>query len=235
MGERPGGRPSAGKAPRRTAQRILQAALVQFNRFGEPNVSISQVAAELRISPGNLHYHYRTKDDLVNALFGEFDAKLAPLLEAAPQVSDLEDAWFLLHSLIELIWQYRFLYRDLNYLLGKNRLLETRFQSILQDKTRAMQSLLSGLSGNDILRIEAQEIIATATNMVLLLSYWLSYEFVLDPRHALEDANAERAMLRGARQTLSMFAPYVQSMHRAHMQALCGAYDERAAPVLGQT
>lgn len=235
MGERPGRRPSAGKAPRRTAQRILQAALVQFNRFGEPNVSISQVAAELRISPGNLHYHYRTKDDLVNALFGEFDAKLAPLLEAAPQVSDLEDAWFLLHSLIELIWQYRFLYRDLNYLLGKNRLLETRFQSILQDKTRAMQSLLSGLSSNDILRIEAQEIIATATNMVLLLSYWLSYEFVLDPRHALEDANAERAMLRGARQTLSMFAPYVQSIHRAHMQELCGAYDERAAPVLGQT
>ena len=230
MGERPGRRPSAGKAPRRTAQRILQTALAQFNRFGEPNVSVSQIAAELRISAGNLHYHYRTKDDLVNALFGEFDARLAPLLEATHEAQDLEDAWFVLHSLFELIWQYRFLYRDLNHLLGKNRLLETRFQSILQDKTRAMQALLAGLSGNDVLSIEAQEIGNAATSMVLLLSYWLSYEFVLDPRHALEDANAEQAMLRGARQALGMLRPYVRGGHRAHMQALCGTYDQHAAP-----
>ena len=229
MAERPGQRPSLGKAPRRTAERILQAALTQFNRFGEPNVTTAQVAAELRISPGNLHYHFRTKDDLVNALFGEFDAKLAPLLEASPEASDLEDAWFVLHSLFELIWQYRFLYRDLNHLLGKNRLLETRFQSILQDKARAMQAMLAGLHGSGVLRIEAQEIDNAATSMVLQLSYWLSYEFVLDPRHALEDANADRAMLRGARQALGLLAPYVRSGHRAHMQALCGAYEERSA------
>ena len=89
MAARPGRRPS-GKAPRRTAHRVLQTALARFNRFGEPNVSTSQIAAELSISPGNLHYHYRTKDDLVNALFGEFDAKLAPLLEASHEASDLE-------------------------------------------------------------------------------------------------------------------------------------------------
>lgn len=232
MAVRPGRRPSVGKAPRRTAQRILQAALAQFNRFGEPNVSTSQIAAELRISPGNLHYHYRTKDDLVNALFGEFDARLAPLLEASHEASALEDAWFVLHSLFELIWQYRFLYRDLNHLLGKNRLLESRFQSILQDKARAMRALLAGLSGRGILSIETQEIDSAATSMVLLLSYWLSYEFVLDPRHALEDANADHAMLRGARQALGLLTPYVNSSHRAHMQALCGAYEEHAAPGL---
>ena len=128
-----------------------------------------------------------------------------------------------------MIWKYRFLYRDLNHLLGKNRLLETRFQSILQDKTHAMQALLAGLSGSGILRIEAQEIDNAATSMTLLLSYWLSYEFVQDPRHALEDANADRAMLRGARQALGMLTPYVRSGHRAHMQALCGAYEERTA------
>jgi len=47
----------ARKAPRRTAQRILEAALDLFNRFGEPNVSTTLVAGELNISPGNLYYH----------------------------------------------------------------------------------------------------------------------------------------------------------------------------------
>ena len=43
-----------------------------------------------------------------------------------------------MHSLFELIWEYRFLYRDLNDLLSKNRLLETRFQTVLKNKSRAI-------------------------------------------------------------------------------------------------
>ncbi len=44
----------ARKAPRRTAERILEAALDLFNRLGEPNVSTTAVAAQLGNSPGNL-------------------------------------------------------------------------------------------------------------------------------------------------------------------------------------
>ena len=41
------------KAPRRTAQRILDTTLDLFNRFGEPNVSTTLISVELGISPGN--------------------------------------------------------------------------------------------------------------------------------------------------------------------------------------
>ena len=53
----------ASKAPRRTAERILASALGLFNRFGEPNVATTMVAADLGISPGNLYYHYPGKED----------------------------------------------------------------------------------------------------------------------------------------------------------------------------
>ena len=47
--------------------------------------------------------------------------------------------------LFELIWEYRFLYRDLNDLLSKNRRLETHFQFVLKHKTRAVQAVLDGI------------------------------------------------------------------------------------------
>ena len=93
------------KAPRRTAQRILETTLGLFNRFGEPNVSTTLISSELSISPGNLYYHFPAKDELVNALFDAFQQKLHPLLGAAPHVSDIEEAWFFMHSLFELIWE----------------------------------------------------------------------------------------------------------------------------------
>ena len=129
----------AKKAPRRTAERILEVTLDLFNRFGEPNVSTTLISAELNISPGNLYYHYPAKDELINSLFDRYERSLSELLNASDGVRDVEDAWFFMHTLFELIWQYRFLYRDLNDLLSKNRRLETHFQWVLKNKTRAIK------------------------------------------------------------------------------------------------
>ena len=214
----------AKKAPRRTAERILEVTLDLFNRFGEPNVSTTLISAELGISPGNLYYHYPAKDELINSLFERYERALADLLGAADGIRNVEDAWFFLHSLFEIIWEYRFLYRDLNDLLSKNRLLETRFQSVLKNKTRAIRALLSGMGRSGALDIDSREVYATAEGMVVLLTYWLSYEYVRDPRHALEPANAQQALLRGAQHVLNLLAPYLEEGQRQHLLRLAGEY-----------
>ncbi len=221
-----GGGPGAGgrKAPRRTAERILEVTLDLFNRFGEPNVSTTLISAELNISPGNLYYHYPAKDQLINALFERYLQALRPLLAAAGDVRDVEDAWFFLHTLFELIWQHRFLYRDLNDLLSRNRRLETEFQAVLRDKTRAVRALLDGMSRHGAVRIEAREAEPTATSMVVVLTYWLSYEYVRDPRRALEPAGAQQALLRGAHHVLRLLVLYLEAAQRNHLLQLAGAY-----------
>ena len=159
----------AKKAPRRTAERILEVTLDLFNRFGEPNVSTTLISAELNISPGNLYYHYPAKDELINSLFDRYEKALGELLQAADGVSNVEDAWLFFHMLFELIWQYRFLYRDLNDLLSKNRRVETHFQFVLRNKNQAIQSVLAGLSRSGAMKIEPRDMEPVATAMAVVL------------------------------------------------------------------
>ena len=221
----------AKKAPRRTAERILLTTLDLFNRYGEPNVSTTMISSELNISPGNLYYHFPSKEELINTLFEQFETELLELLGAAEGVRDVEDTWFFLHSLFEMIWQHRFLYRDLNHLLSRNRRLETHFPVILMRKRTAVRAILDTLvDGADRVHVTLEEDKirnAAAATMVVVLTYWLSYEYVLNPRSAMEPANAQDALLRGAHHVMSMLAPYLQEDARAHLLALISAYDAK--------
>lgn len=216
------------KAPRRTAERILEVTLDLFNRFGEPNVSTTLISAEMGISPGNLYYHYPAKDELINSLFDRYERSLNELLNASDNVRDVEDAWFFMHSLFELIWQYRFLYRDLNDLLSKNRRLETHFQFVLKNKTRSVKAMLDSMSRSGAVRVDSREIEATATSMVVVLTYWLSYEYVRDPRKALEPESAQAALMRGAHHVLNLLIPYLEQGQREHLLSLVSAYQGAA-------
>ena len=215
---------TSGKKPRRTAERILEVTLDLFNRFGEPNVSTTLISAELGISPGNLYYHYPAKDELINALFDRYERGLNEVLQAADGVDNVEDAWFFFHSLFELIWQYRFLYRDLNDLLSKNRRLETHFQFVLKNKGRAVMAALDGLSRSGAVRITGAEAQPVSTAMVVVLTYWLSFEYVREPRKALEPASAAQSLARGAFHLLSLLMPYLDPTSRAHLHTLVAPY-----------
>jgi AcrR family transcriptional regulator len=218
------------KAPRRTAQRILEVSLALFNRFGEPNVSTTLISSELNISPGNLYYHYPAKDELINALFDLYEHALGDLLQASRSVNDVEDAWFFMHSLFELIWEYRFLYRDLNDLLSKNRRLETHIRQALQNKAAAFEAMLDSMRRAGTLQIDSAQTHTVATSLVVVLTYWLSYEYVCDPRHALEPESGQAALLRGGAHALSLLAPYMQGEHREHLLQLMSAYAASAPP-----
>ena len=62
--------------------------------------------------------------------------------------------------------------------------------------------------------------------MVVVLTYWLSYEYVREPRHALEPESAGASMMRGAFHVLSLLSPYLEPGQREHLQMLVGSYEK---------
>ena len=215
----------ARKAPRRTAERIAEVTLALFNRYGEPNVSTTLISAELNIRPGNLYSHCPSKDTLVNHLYDRYESGLLLVLAAGADVKDIEDSWFFLHSLFEQIWAYRFLYRDLNNLLTRNRHLEQHLGPLIERKALALRLMLQSLAARGVLHLDPQTAQSLATSMSVMLSYWLSYEYVRDPRHALEPEHGSVALERGARHVLLLLLPHLpRPDEREHLLRLTGAY-----------
>ena len=209
------------KPKRRTRERILETGLRLFNDFGEPNVTTTVIADELNISPGNLYYHFHSKDEIVNALFGDFEREIGETLAApARRAPDVEDMWLFLHLLFEAIWKFRFLYRDLDELLSRNRLLEVHFKQILAHKVKTAAQLCEGLVASGAMQASAGEIQALATNMACVATYWLPFEYARDPRRR-EDGSG---LGRGVYQVMSMLAPFLQGGSRQLLQQLSKEY-----------
>jgi hypothetical protein len=49
---------------------------------------------------------------------------------------------------------------------------------------------------------------------------------VRDPRNALEENNAQAALMRGAQHVLNQLAPYLEPTQRAHLTHLADAYNK---------
>ena len=209
------------KPKRRTRERILEASLRLFNDFGEPNVTTTVIADDLNISPGNLYYHFHSKDEIVNALFAEFEREIEETLAApARRAPNVEDMWLFLHLLFEAIWKYRFLYRDLDDLLSRNRLLEVHFKQILAHKVKTAAALCEGLVATGEMQASRGELQALATNMAVIATYWLPFEYARDPRRR----DAVSGLGRGVYQVMSMMAPFLQGTSRQLLQQLSKEY-----------
>ncbi len=211
----------APRMARQTRVRILEASLAMFNAQGEPNVTTNHIADELGISPGNLYYHFRNKDDIVEHLFAQYEARLDAALELPEgRAPDLEDIWMQLHRVFEALWEFRFLYRDLVDILARNRKLKLRFARIMDRAAAGARELLSGLARAGVVRASADEIRALAENILLIATFWMNFNAVRGGRAEAEEASLQR----GIHQVMLLVAPFLRDAERFHLNSLAATY-----------
>ena len=204
---------------RHTRQRILDASLALFNDQGEPNVTTNHIADELEISPGNLYYHFRNKDDIIEHLFSRYEERIDAALTAPEgRLPGLEDIWLQLHLVFECIWDYRFLYRDLANILSRNRRLRIRFARILRRADEQAHAVMRGLLRNGVMRASADELDAAATNVLVIATFWLNYA------SARGDKDEQASIRAGIVQVMMLLAPFLRDAERVHLNTLTRAY-----------
>ena len=208
-------------AGRDTRERILETSLAMFNSQGEPNVTTNHIADELEISPGNLYYHFRNKDDIVEQVFARYEMRMdQALLVPEGRLPNLEDVWMQLHLVFECMWDYRFLYRDLVDILSRNRKLKMHFARILDRAANSAAEVLRGLAQAGILRATPDEIRATAENILLVATFWLNFDIVRNVR----PGTGQEDLARGIYQVMLLLAPFLRDAERAHLNTLAQAY-----------
>jgi AcrR family transcriptional regulator len=211
------------KAPRRTRERILETSLDLFNRFGEPHITTADIADEMNISPGNLYYHFRNKDDIIGELYAALEADVMPLL-VRPDDSppDVEDLWLLLHLLFEKMRDYRFFYRDLDEITSRNRRVATRFADLTRNGQDTVIGLCRAMVNAGAMKASEREILALSSNVALVSTYWMSFQRIR-ARHGADDAAGDAAgggLDRAAYQVLALIAPYLVGDGRALVERL---------------
>lgn len=208
-------------ARRNTRELILVTSLELFNDYGEPNVTTNHIADEADISPGNLYYHFRSKDDIVVELFKRFLSRFQPLIDIPDDILlQADDLWFQLHLSFEIKGEYRFLFRNLADLTARIPDLDRAMRGLLARERRAAAHSLTGLESAGILNIEPVEKELLIDNMLIALTYWIPYADLTDPG-ALSAGSAQVAAIA---RLMLMVAPFLSEAEQSQFRSIARRY-----------
>ena len=194
----------------KTRDRILEASLALFNEEGEAHTTTIDIANELDISPGNLYYHFKGKDQIIAELFSQYEIALGDTLSApieAPLGSErgqVEDNWYFLYVVLEEMYQYRFLYHNLDDILQRYPDLRRAFRRLIQLKRAALFAICSALLEQSVIDAREQQLVGLVDNMTLVLTFWFNYNQLLH-----EPREPQLTIHQGVLQLLTMVAPYL--------------------------
>ncbi len=206
--------------PRRdTRNRILVTSLLLFNDHGEPNTTTNEIADEVDISPGNLHYHFRKKSDLVEALLAEFQADVRRVLEPPGDDSTIDDFWIFVHLLLETLAAYRFLLRDMETLVAAYPKVARTLRSFARGLTAAMRLRVESLRRGDLLRIDDRQADIVSRNLVVIALFSERFDAVAGIATSADDS-----AMRIARAVLALLSPYATDDAALHLAALSDHY-----------
>jgi AcrR family transcriptional regulator len=201
--------------PLTTPQRILEASIKLFNEQGFQNVPAMKIATHLGMSPGNLAYHFKSKNDIVLAVFPQLEAEIRTVLQ--PGVALLpRDAARHQISIFRTMWRYRFFFNSLTTLLPDDPQLRAGFLALQETFITAIRDLFDDLIAQKYMRLagpSSTTMLAQCCWMVWLS--WLRMEHLKFPR---KEQATSASVVAGMELNLTIVGPHISKRFASRMR-----------------
>lgn len=210
----------------KTKQRILNVSLQLFNERGERAVTTNHIASALEMSPGNLYYHFRNKQEIIKALTDQYQNETLEML-ALPKdrLVNAADKIHYFQVLSEQLWHYRFLHRDVYHLAENDANFKQQYTYFARQVMRQGQHIYQAFVDVGLMKMTPMEIEALIVNIWIVLTNWTNFLFMtghLDDQNQLEDKWVWQAL----RQMLFLEGPYLLGESRVAYEAMLASSGE---------
>lgn len=208
-----------------TRQRILETCRELFNRRGTADITTAEIAAAVGINEGNLYYHFKRKEQILETLFAAFAAELREVAaadlvegEAETRAARYFRGWF------GLMWEWRFFYRDAMVVRRLAPGLQAELERLADEGQADLRRALRSMAANGLIVADDDELERMMVNAWIVATYWIDY---LRMRHGVGDIT-RRHLDWGAWQLMGIFDPYLTAEGRRLLAAAGGV---RPGPV----
>jgi len=206
-----------------TKDRIIDAAVELFNKGGVGPVTTNHIAAHLGMSPGNLYYHFKNKEEIIRAAFDRMNAEADVVWTKDPNAG-VGTVHRMLTGNLGLYAKYLFFGRELPALLRADATLRRRYRKIHKMRMEQLEDTLLPLLALGILKnLDANDL------MTLIESAWVIGLFGLPYSELAGRGTSEDEIVTTARMVMHLFKPYMEPFAYAALLELSDT-DLQGAP-----
>ncbi|GEN66812.1 MULTISPECIES: TetR/AcrR family transcriptional regulator [Chryseobacterium] len=163
----------------KTKEKILLKALELFNEKGYTTITTRHIAAELNISPGNLHYHFKHSEDIIKILFQELVLKMDELLNTMKEMENntLENLYQFTFSTCKIFYSFRFIFVNFVDILKEIPEIRSQYEEIHTSRKEEFQMIFSGLQKNNIFKKDVPEFMMDSLiqQIFIIADNWLTH------------------------------------------------------------
>ncbi|PHR30310.1 MAG: hypothetical protein COA38_10765 [Fluviicola sp.] len=168
-----------------TKDHILKTALDLFNADGLSKVTLRTIANKMGISQGNLSYHYKKREEIIEALYFQLVGKVDEnMSKGEGGTVGLQTMFGMSAVMMENLFEYRFFMLDFVQIMRESDKIRTHFLQLTKIREEQFSMLFSGLIEKGILRKEVlpNEYLFLYKRIQILGDFWISSAQITKPR-----------------------------------------------------
>jgi len=208
----------------KTRDRILLKSLELFNEQGERLITTNHLAAALGMSPGNLYYHFPNKDAIIFELFQQYTDQMQSTLHLpSDRPLTQRDKVLLFEHILDCLWRYRFLHRDMTHLINDNALLREHYREFAKRMLSSVHMLYELQIKSGLLEASEDEIGALLVNIWIIATSWVNF-LSTTGFFGFQEPLTQAMLRQGIFQVICLEAPYLRGEARDGLAELKAQY-----------